>query len=334
MTKAAEPEHTDARTFTAASTTLGRCRSPLRQLGRVLSALGPAGLALPLIGTVACAQPPGAVQEPQPTTKTTSWEELRPLADAYVCWMRGDPAEEFSPVLGDPGCRPTTADTTSPLAALVERTMPELIPILRLFMDQRGQELAQVCPAPQGTDTIAPATDCLREGFWADASLGGVVEQGLSIAVKSAGWECADCKVVSPTPGQTVSSDVIRPFVSAYIWPVESEDDGSVEIYVCSGANGASTTDQNPDYLRLGYLVAQGFVESDVLRTEIGRVAELGRTGALGIVEIRAELGRVLVSPAAERTLCEVAERFSWYTQVHLSDCDEQAQAASATAAR
>jgi hypothetical protein len=235
--------------------------------------------------------------------------------------MREDSSEAFSPVLGDLGCHSVANEQISPLAALVERTVADTIPILRFSMDASASELALACPAPPGVGVTAPATPCLSDGFWSDANLGGVLDLGLSRAVGNAGWRCDDCETAQPFREQIATSEALMPFVSAYVWPVESDGGKSVEILICSGANGASTTDGNPILLRLGFLVAQGFVESAVMRPELARLADLGRNGTAKLHEIEVELARLLASTSAKEIACEVSDRFSWYTRVRLSDC-------------
>lgn len=283
---------------------------------------------LGLASALGCGHAEEAPREPRAAERTTSRQTLREVASAYVCWMREDASDAFYPVLGYPECA-HAQEQRAPLAAIVRGAVMDVLPILRFSMDARADSLARVCPAPAATGVIAPANACLREGFWADPDLGGVVEAGMSRGVLASGWRCDDCVEAPRRRERTISSQEIRPFVSAYVWPAEAEG-GTFEIYVCAAVNGAHATSGDADYVRLGFLIAQAFVESEIMRDAISHVAERGRSGEIGIDAARAELARLVAAEPARTLACGVAERFAWHTGVRLTDCARASTPATA----
>jgi hypothetical protein len=113
-----------------------------------------------------------------------------------------------------------------------------------------------------------------RETYLGDERVLRIYLRRIEAALGEESLACDGCPTFEPLPVRTVSWDTVAPYLGAYVWPrlVERKLDADgkptgparVRLSICPGINGISEIDDpDPEFVRLGYLLAVSRVVQD-----------------------------------------------------------------------
>lgn len=175
-----------------------------------------------------------------------------------------------------------------------------------------------------GDGTSVPKNEAdrlAREAFWSDPALKRAVKLAAADSCGVSPAECDDCAEPTPSP-QRLTWEAFRPYVSAYLWPVQARSGAEIELYTCSEVNGADGL-PGPDLLRqAGFLVAAGFAEDEVMFVAVqGLVRSHNQRATRSIPSLAGEIEAFLELPAARARICHTLTEVRWFTGLTIEEC-------------
>lgn len=268
------------------------------------SSLWPACAALVL---VACASEP---RRSRPASVTQA--ELRAHIDRHSCAYWEAEVRQWSALYLDDRCPPPPirSELDRAVAAAVARVAAILPPLAAGAYDRFYGPLEGKPPPPQ-----AQADALVRASFWADPTLARATLTRAVDELAAHNLRCADCPAPTRPEPLALRWDSFFPYLAAYVWPTENE--GKIDIYVCSGTNGVGALEPDPRLQQLGFLTAWGVREP--LSPKIREIADPGTSRPLA--EVSQQLRELLDSATGRAAACASLAETAWFTGVTVDIC-------------
>ncbi|WAS95317.1 hypothetical protein [Nannocystis punicea] len=243
-----------------------------------------------------------------PTTEAA----LRAGLDRHTCARWEPEVRQWSLLLFDATCDPASASGGA--AALVRAVVARLRPLSLLAgaAYDRFYERAGGSPPPRP----AEAQRLADAAVWSDSLLSGAIWQAVAVELADRGLACRDCPPRREPPQATIPWAEFSPYLAAHVWPVQSSADAPVEIFTCTGINGAAALPADPTLLRAGQLVAFAFADDEAVGRRLHALAGQG-----SLAEVSRGVRSYLDSPSGREFACAALTRVAWFTGLHISDC-------------
>lgn len=244
---------------------------------------------------------------------TVSRAQLRAELDRFVCALWTPEAEAWNVGLLATDCGQRL--TGAPLESVSEASVARVKPLMMLAQEFDAEFFGALDgrPAPP-----KPAADALaRDAFWRDSLLERATWLAAREELRSRGLRCGDCPVVAEPERIELSWAEFLPFLGAFVWPVQEETGGKMEIFVCSGTNGAAALKGDPRLVQAGFLAAAGLVNDEAIVRQIRAFADAGRSPA----EVMPGLQQLLDSPPVRRQACSSLAPLEWFVGVRVREC-------------
>jgi hypothetical protein len=115
---------------------------------------------------------------------------------------------------------------------------------------------------------------------------------------------------------------LFRPYITAYLWPVQNSPDSEIELYACSEVNGAGRL-EGPETLRqAGFLVAMGFAEDEAMFVALRTLVQNHNRGAeRSVPAVTRAIEEFLERPEVRRHVCRTLDEVRWFTSVAVEEC-------------
>lgn len=237
---------------------------------------------------------------------------LRAEVDAHVCAAWSPEVQEYGGPLFAADCPRPAASTE--LTPAVQRALLRVRPIGMLATTAEEQFASAVRGRPESAQ--AAADTLAREAFWRDPQLSRAIMLAMHAELRAEHRQWADCPTTpAPTP-LTIAWSTFRPYLAAYMYP-QAGDDGKIEVYTCSGINGAAALPPDPRLLQAGVLTAFHFTTDEAMSRQIRGIADASRS----IPDATAALHTFLDSPAGRTHACVALADLEWFTGLRIHDC-------------
>lgn len=248
-----------------------------------------------------------------PNQRAISSAELRAEIDLHSCAYWEPEVHVWSVLWLDERCPRTPATTT--LGRAVEAAIAEarLVNFLATAYDEVDAALT-VRPTP-----TQPAADALvRAALWRDPLLERAVLDRALAKLSAHHLRCEDCQAPAAPAPRTVSWADFYPYLAAFVWPVQS-DTGQIDVYTCSGINGAASLLADETLTQAGKLAALAFVMDDAMSR---RILELARGPvSRSVPEVAREIEALLNSPEGRALACASLAHKQWFTGLTIEPC-------------
>jgi hypothetical protein len=172
------------------------------------------------------------------------------MFDPYICAAWSTEAGQWSAEFLSAECH--NSNKPSCESAAVDRAR-QIVPLGHVAYARFYSSVDAGAPMVKGeADRLA------REAFWSDP----VLERAILLSARTScgadpSW-CTGCARPEKSHGKTMTWGLFRPYITAYLWPVQNSPDSEIELYACSEVNGAGRL-EGPETLRqAGFLVAMG----------------------------------------------------------------------------
>lgn len=265
------------------------------------------------LGGLGCAARPsngavaGTTAEPAVTMA-----RLRAAIDRHICAEWSPEAQAWGgPLLGEECPRPATRVE---LERVAEAVVVRVRPVLMLATAAGDRFEAAVRGQPAAAQSTADSL--ARAALWRDPQVARAMALALREELGVRGWNCVDCPVVTAPEPRSRPWAAFLPYLRAYLWPLDGAD-GAVEIYTCSGINGADTVAPDERLLQAGVLTALAFAQDDATAAQIHEVAVRSRSAS----EAAAHLEALLDAPPGRAHACAALAGVEWFTGLRVDEC-------------
>lgn len=246
-----------------------------------------------------------------------TWAELRAEADRHTCAVWYPEVQQWGMEIFSETCGAVRERGLGEWVHEAIQASEAIVPLASAAYDQFDTEAAS-----PGLDR-ASATDLARRAVWRDPLLSRAIQLQLGRALEQRRVRCKDCRIPAGPEPVMVEWERFEPYLLAYLWPVQATPGGPVEVYTCSGTNGAADLPASEPLKQAGFLVAARFAEDAETEAEIVRLgsrhnAEASRSAAGMAREIEA----FVRSPAGRARTCRAVSEVAWFTGVAVRECD------------
>jgi hypothetical protein len=240
--------------------------------------------------------------------------ELRAEIDRHSCAYSTPAYPEHNVLFLDAERCPATPSAT-PLGRAVADAIAEASAIN--FLESTSSQFdAALKDRPRPTQ---PAADALaRSMLWRDPLLTRAVLDRALAHLPAHLLRCTDCKAPPRPAARIVAWSDFFPFISAFIWPVEFEP-GKIDVYMCSGINGATALPPDEALIHAAKLAAVDFGLEETTRQKIRDIARGDVSRSLADVKVL--LAALLDAPASRARICAAVAQRRWFTGVIIDPC-------------
>lgn len=239
--------------------------------------------------------------------------ELRAEIDRHSCAYSTPEYTEYSALYLDDRCPVTPSPT--PLGRAVAAAVVEASPIAFLGTVHKSVNKALEAP-PRPTQTAADALT--RANLWNDPLLTRAILDRALARLPAFGLRCRDCQPPPPPPSRTVAWAEFSPYIRAFIWPVEFVP-GKIDVYMCSGNNGAAALPPDAVLIHAAMLAAVDFGLEDPTRTQIRDIAHADASRSLA--DVAAQLAALIDAPTSRARICAAVAQRRWFTGLTIAPC-------------
>lgn len=246
--------------------------------------------------------------------------DLRAEIDRYTCATWSPEARQWSLEMLSDACEAPAASRAHPAIARIVRRTRAVLLLAEAAYDGFYAEAG-------GERLDRAAADALaRRWFWRDAQMTRAISLQLAHEQHLGHLRCDDCPAVAPPERVEVAWGEFIPFLLAYVWPVQPAPDAPVELYVCSGLNGAAGLPANEPLKRAGFLVAGALADDPQAAAEIAGLRQRhNRSEAPSADGLARELQAFLRSPVGGSRVCRALDELAWFTGVVVPGCADPA---------
>jgi hypothetical protein len=280
------------------------------------------------LGSLACKadRSPGAPAAHR-SPSTISQAEVRASIDAFVCARWSAEVKEWSLELLADDCpteRPGAGSDA--IHGVVHDAVRATRPLVMLGARAYDGFYAAVAARPSVSQ--AEADGLATAAFWADPVLSGALLLRVRLELAGRGWSCEDCPLVATPEPVRLRWEEFFPFLSAYVWPVRSEQSSEIDVFVCSALNGAANLPDSTAARQAGFLAAASFASDERRARELGEMkGAYNRSQGPTVAGMRRQIDDYLASPEVRRHVCAAVEDVAWFTGVILEGCDAAGEA-------
>jgi hypothetical protein len=245
----------------------------------------------------------GKGQRDNTDTPSTSFE--RDVFDPYICAIWSTEAGQWGAEFLNEAC---SEKNKSSCEADAVAKAGQIVPLgnraYSRFYESVGVGMAI---AKVDADRLA------REAFWSDPAL----ERAILLAAHDS---CGTPSLGTPTT--TMPWESFRPYVAAYLWPVQASPGSEIELYACSEQNGAGQL-KGPDELRqAGFLVAVGFAENETMFVALQTLVQAHNQGAeRSVPAVADKIEEFLERPESRGLVCRTLAEVRWFTGLSVEEC-------------
>jgi len=240
--------------------------------------------------------------------------ELRAEIDRHSCAYSTPEDPMHSALFLDAERCPVTPPATA-LGRAVADAVAEASAIS--FLERTsGQFDAALKGRPRPTQAAADAL--ARSMLWRDPLLTRAVLDRALAHLPAHRLRCTDCQAPPRPVARIVAWSDFFPYISAFIWPVEFEP-GKIDVYMCSGTNGAAALSPDEALIHAAKLAAVDFGLEETTRQKIRDIARGDVSRSLADVKLL--LAALLDAPASRSRICAAVAERRWFTGVTIDPC-------------
>lgn len=247
------------------------------------------------------------------TDRSISSAELRAEVDLHSCAYWEPEIREWSVLFLDERC--PRAPVTTALGRAVESAVDEArnIHFLTTAHDEFYDALkGRPTPTQAAADILARAT------LWRDPLLARAVLDRALAELPVHRLRCEDCRAPAAPAPRTVTWDTFSPYLTAFVWPVQSET-GAIEVYTCSGINGAAALPEDEILTQAAKLAALASVMDEAMSRRIREIARGPVTRS--VPAVASEIAALLNSPKGRAHACSSLVQKRWFTGLTIEPC-------------
>lgn len=248
------------------------------------------------------------------STEPRSNGQGRDVFNPYICAAWSTEAGQWSAEFMSSACH--RSDKPSCASKAVDRAR-QIVPLGNLAYARFYKNVDASAPMPkEEADRLA------RESFWSDPTLErAILLSSQDFCGTDHSW-CTGCARPASSHNLTITWDSFRPYIMAYLWPVQRSPGSEIELYACSEVNGAGGL-EGPESLRqAGFLVAMGFAEDDTMFVALQTlVQDRNRSEERSVPTVTRAIEEFLERPEARRHVCRTLDEARWFTSIAVEEC-------------
>jgi len=237
-------------------------------------------------------------------TARVTFAELRAEVDRHTCAVWSPEVQQWDIAILSETCGAVRDRRLGEVVHGVIQASKSIVPLASAAFEKFDGEAAS-----PGLDR-ASASALARRAVWSDPVLSRAILLQLGRAVDERRLRCEDCPRPALVEPVVVDWARFEPYLLAYLWPVQATPGGPVEVFACSGTNGAADLPASEPLRHTGFLVAAKFADDAEAAAEIERLgirhnAEASRS----VAGMAREIHAFVRSPSGRARTCRaVAE--------------------------
>ncbi|MDC0666958.1 hypothetical protein [Nannocystis radixulma] len=268
-----------------------------------------------IFATIAAAS---CVRRPASSEVTTaasfSLAELRAEVDRYVCAVWTPEVQQWGVAMLGEACGAVRDPALGEVGRAVVEKSRTIVPLATAAYDAFDA-------GASGLDQ-ASADALARRSMWSDPLLSRAILLQLRSALDARHVRCDDCPRLTVAPVELEWEDFV-PYLRAYFWPVQSTPGGPVDIFTCSGTNGAAELPANEPLRQAGFLVAAQFIDDAEMTAQIEQLhARHNGDASRSAHGMAREIDAWIQSPTGRARTCRALREVEWFTGVVVRACE------------